>query len=701
MTQDPAVEFAGAAPAGDPPGSKLASEQRFAWWRSDRLWLWLVAIVVAIVRWWPLVKGHGLVGGDLYTYYFPLKAWFADRLRMGELALWNPLIGNGMPALSESQTGVFYPFNLVLYRLLPLGAAYNASLIVHYVLAFGFTGMYLRRLGLGLSGMLLGSMVFVYGWFPPRGCLEWAVVTGCWLPLVLWGVESDLAEPRARYKLATTLGLAVQLLAGHFNLAFITLLVVCAYVALRARSFSISPVQYFRHVATTGLCIVLAIGVAAPQLLASLELKDRSQRREFGTRQQELNYGNIPAWYLPQVIVPWMYYPDVEAEYLKRWFGEANTNQVEAHLYFGLLPLLLAAGGVMAKLSTRQRPSIRNGNLLWVWLFLAAFGLLMVTGSWTSLLGGLPGFGYFTGPGRYGIVTQLAVSIFAAFGIQGLVDRQHYVVLRGMLASGALVCVWFDLYWAGEAVQFARPVPSPPIEQRGRSPIAALLKPTDRVLSKNQNSIILCGAAMLPVYLGIGPAEYFQAPTKLPDQFRWEAPLSPEVLNWLRRSGVTHVIALEEHPDWPVEIVWRGFDPLLHGLLGRSPYEPIWLLRLRDSLGRAYWISEEKTDLSGTAVPINPKDITVAANRVEVRANFPSAARLILTDLDYPGWIAEIDGKATATERWDSMYRSVRVAAGEHVVVWKFRPRGVIWGGIVSVICVVACFAWFCLARRN
>ena len=62
--------------------------------------------------------------------------------------------------------------------------------------------------------------------------LQYAV-WGAWLPLALWGVERFLQSDRWRYAAVTTLALTLQLLAGHFNLAFITLLTLVAYVPLR------------------------------------------------------------------------------------------------------------------------------------------------------------------------------------------------------------------------------------------------------------------------------------------------------------------------------------------------------------------------------------------------------------------------------------------------------------------------------------
>ena len=152
----------------------------------------LASVGLSVLFWAPLWQGGGLIGGDLYPYFFPQKAVYADQLSDGHLPLWNRLVGFGYPLLAESQTGVLDPPNPLLYRFLSINSAYNVSQLGHYVFAFVFTWLLMRRLSLSRTAAVLGAVVFVYGWFPPRICLEWAIIGGGYLPLCLWCVESFL-----------------------------------------------------------------------------------------------------------------------------------------------------------------------------------------------------------------------------------------------------------------------------------------------------------------------------------------------------------------------------------------------------------------------------------------------------------------------------------------------------------------------------
>jgi uncharacterized membrane protein YfhO len=47
---------------------------------------------------------------------------------------------------------------------------------------------------------------------------------------------------------------------------------------------------------------------------------------------------------------------------------------------------------------------------------------------------------------------------------------------------------------------------------------------------------------------------------------------------------------------------------------------------------------------------------------------------LVLHDVYYPGWIAEIDGKEVPIVRADVLFRGVEVRPGQHRVVFQFAP---------------------------
>ena len=278
--------------------------------------LLFVAVAMTFLFWWPLYGGAGFIGGDLYPYFFPQKAFLADRLRAGEYPLWNDLSGFGYPVLGESQTGAAYPFHLLFYWFFDLNTAYNIEHLLHYVICFVATSLFAKRSGLNDIGACFAALIFTYGWFPPRACLEWAILSGAWLPVALWCVESFLQTRWWRYAIGMSGALGMQLLAGHYHLAFITQLLVATYgcwrlwIEQRQKCGGTCPIDGpCGKRAALGLVLagIAGICLAGIQVVPTWELKQRSTR-VITSDEYDPAYGHMPPLYISQLIVPWCWY---------------------------------------------------------------------------------------------------------------------------------------------------------------------------------------------------------------------------------------------------------------------------------------------------------------------------------------------------------------------------------------------------------
>ena len=78
--------------------------------------------------------------------------------------------------------------------------------------------------------------------------------------------------------------------------------------------------------------------------------------------------------------------------------------------------------------------------------------------------------------------------------------------------------------------------------------------------------------------------------------------------------------------------------------------------------------------LSAESSPGIAKIVSAAPGRVEVATTSASRGLLMLHDLYYPGWTAEIDGKATPILRADVLFRALEVPAGTHHITFRFVP---------------------------
>ncbi len=650
---------------------------------------------LTVLFWGSLYLGYGLIGGDVYSYSLPQKVFLSDELARGEIPLWNPLVGQGYPVLGESQTAALYPLNLLCFGLLDVQTAWNLVLLLHYLLAFLAAVWCGRWLGLQRTGSLLAAIVYVYGWFPPRAFLDWAILGGVWLPWSLGCLAAYWQTRRPRYALGLSLGIGLQLLGGHYQLALLTWLLLFAWGSWQVWRSRQTP-GMIRRAVIVCLAFGLGVGLAAVQLLPTWELKGRSQRASAGG-EHEPAYGHIPPIYLSQLALPWVWYDaniDLDAALAKLTYlaVPAGTNRVEAHLYVGLIPFWLLIG--LLAIAWKER---RLDPATLFWLLVVGLSLLYATGWLMPLLRFVPGFNFFRGPGRAGVLTTLAWAVLAGMAI----DRLKVALsprLVPIIIPGLVLLTILDLWWTPQAVSYAVSIPHPPIEDREQSPLRHWVREQTepvRLYAPGANLPTVLGVSAVPVYMGLGPEEYFDPALTLPpaadgDFHTW----SPERVAWLRNAGVTHILSFEglNQRGWPVDLVWAGFDPFLNRAWSRFQ-EPLWLYRLREAPGRLVFESEDP-DAIATLREDHPL-------RVQVEAKSASGGRLILKDLHYPGWEVTVNGQPAAGAVFGGMFRSVMLPAGKCDVVWRYRPAAVYWGGGLSGLAVLGLIAGFLtLVRR-
>jgi hypothetical protein len=72
--------------------------------------------------------------------------------------------------------------------------------------------------------------------------------------------------------------------------------------------------------------------------------------------------------------------------------------------------------------------------------------------------------------------------------------------------------------------------------------------------------------------------------------------------------------------------------------------------------------------------------------RVVVRARSSGNGMLVLSDNDFPGWKATVDGGSADVERVDYLFRGVRLGPGAHTVEFRYQPLSWRVGWIVSLL---------------
>jgi hypothetical protein len=97
------------------------------------------------------------------------------------------------------------------------------------------------------------------------------------------------------------------------------------------------------------------------------------------------------------------------------------------------------------------------------------------------------------------------------------------------------------------------------------------------------------------------------------------------------------------------------------------------------------------------APAVGPEEVRVVAyddDVIHLRARASAAALLVTSELAYPGWTVSVDGGEVRLRTVNAGFRAVEVPAGEHDVVFRYRPalgRAGLALGLVALVVLALC----------
>lgn len=406
--------------------------------------LFAVVSLLAVVSWqhWDVLCGdRHPVGGDKTAFFYGLMCHYDRCLEIQRLPFWNELWGFGFPGLAESQVGALYPPHLLLYGLLTPFAAFRWTFLLHRLalVVVGFISF--RTMGLRSAGAWLATLVFVTGGFA-IGHLDhqWAVEAMLWLPAILACFHLWFLFHSRKALLLAPLLLMCQLFIGHFQIAFMTLVVGSVY-ALFSR-LGTGRRSWLNGLAGFIAVVVVGMSLAGAQLFptAALARYIRTVNPQ-STKSEYLSTHATPPWLATQYFFPCVYFR--EPLWRDVFWTPLRTAPEECLAYVGLVPLCLALGGAWR---WRRNRSVR------LWTLIAFVGMVLSWGPfvpWFDWLVSLPGFSFFRCAGRWGIVVQWSLGLLAGWSL----DRMRSPVRLASwwwrllpvigIAAGMLVGWWW------------------------------------------------------------------------------------------------------------------------------------------------------------------------------------------------------------------------------------------------------------------
>jgi Bacterial membrane protein YfhO len=676
--------------------------------RYDATFLALGCVAVALA-WAPLFVSDAslLVYQDASEQTYPWWVYSVREIQEGRFALWDPYTFGGRSHVGEGQVGTFYPPFILLSFLGSSWAltttAIHSFAFLHAVLAFGGAYLLARVLGLGRLAAVGSGLTFALGgFFSSRALAQLNIFYGtAWIPIAVAGpfLAVRFAEPRWALLSGAALGLSV--LAGHAQPALhagLALGLILAFLAF-ARAFSDRQPLGVRRTAIFAILLIATAGASsAVQLLPMIEYQALALRWVGGSypigAADRIPYETI-------VANPSFHFENLPGIAL-RGVGRIEDGSI----YVGIVAVALAAFGAV-----RGRASWRP-----LWLALLAIGLLLAMGDATPLLAlvysVIPFVDKVREPVRYLLLAHLALSVLVGLGLHQLADSGHRspVLFAAAIGLVAIVAVELGGGWASSIPPRSGydGVTSREAEQHYGGPLAQAVQSFlavhpgayrvqfgDGPIPRNLGLVI-----RVPSVTGYGatsPKKVFE----LRERLGFEAPSVGAAL-----LGVRYVFTVRELDE--LQAVARAGSTIVYENPQALP--PAWLVdsvQIAPDDDAAFDIMSApgydpgRTAVVTTAEHLSPRDLwSGSAGSVQITEYAPSVVRmsvhadrpvfLATSEPEYPGWTAVLDGRRVQTYRTNHAFRGLPLPAGEHTLDFRYEPRSVLLGGIISAAAGVA-----------
>jgi hypothetical protein len=238
----------------------------------------ILFVIIALAYFSPVLQGKKIFQSDIVQYTGMAKQQNDFRKSTGEETYWTNAAFGGMPTY---QLGAKYPHNYIKeldlrLRFLPRPADY---------LFLYFIGMYILFLVLKLDYKLafIGALAFGFSTYliiilgVGHNAKAHAIA---YMPLVLSGILLTLRGNYLKGFILTTIAMALELVANHFQMTYYLLLVVLVIglVYLIDSYKKKKLLNFFKGVGVLVVAVVFAIGLNATNILATKEYADTSTR---------------------------------------------------------------------------------------------------------------------------------------------------------------------------------------------------------------------------------------------------------------------------------------------------------------------------------------------------------------------------------------------------------------------------------------
>ncbi len=670
---------------------------------------------------------------DYAISYYANAAYLKETLQTtGQIPFWSDLILSGFPLAANPLAIFWYPLNWIALCL-PLPFGHNLMVFLHLI--WGGAGMYLflRRDGLSHLAGLFGALAFAsmpklfaqYG----AGHLSFLYAIP-WTPWLLWlsgrAFDADTHPNKKQARRWSTVVYALILLADIRWAVYAGLLwfahsqyLIGGHVrrATPKLAFSAKIAAYFSQIRPFGFQVVVAILLGAPQILPLLEYTRLSARA--GMTAADILIFSLPA-----------------AKFLGLIFPDFGGNH-ELMIYVGVVPVILSLVWLF-----RQAKQPQARFLAWVLcgaLVVSLGANLPFARAWVKL----PGVSLLRVPSRALFLSGFAFAALSAYGLETLLQAQQALRLRPLLLSltalsgltiflaigvvllnqPALEFLWGGVFFslgAGLVALILRKTISTRVGFIALAVLALLdwgalnrsvltFQPKTEILTQ-QSETTQYLEAQTGIFRIYSPS--YSLPQQIAVQNNFQLADGVDPLHLAQYSTFMAAASGVPRPAYSVTIpsysagaptsananflpdpqllgllnvrfVVAEFDQKIAGLTLQAQFGETRVYQNELALPRA-WVQPD----SGSAQPGAVEIIERQPNRIAMIADGPGV--LILSEVIYPGWQAQVDGQPAEIRPYQNLLRSVELSAGSHQIVFQFRSKSIYAGLGLAVIGVTA-----------
>jgi hypothetical protein len=593
----------------------------------------LLSLMVPLGWHWLYFKGEVPVNGNVLREVYPNWRVTHDQLNDGRWPLWNPYKDMGEPYLADPKSLAAYPLSWALTEVSSFSNFLKGWFLFHTILAAFFAGtLSLRWFRSTPAALISASMAAFNGFFMAHGPYINLFASAAWLPAV-WYFHS-----RGSWRLLGTC-VALQWLAGYPPFSLLTIMGLFVLTGgLKEGSWSCLA---------TG--VLTAAALAAYQWVPFLELMTHAVRGLFLNPGMVLPFSILPKDLLKELCWPqWI------------WMSpEIYGDPAVIGFYFGGLALPLAAWAAW-----------RGGRREHILVLSAATAFLLCLGA------AIPGYGafhllrLFRFPATWLLLAAGFMTLLAGAGISKIRNQRTAWILAGVMTIDLLLfaqrptCAWLQPGYLEQPPALAYSLTHGPQPSRlYHSPAmdSAWLNLELRTID-DYRRIKQWMAASSGAGWGVREADSYQvlrlnSAQKYLDRLAREGPQSP-LLSW---AGISTVITRKE---------------------GAARLEDSFIALTLPSAKPPLFFADDRA--AGRITPV-----TYDPGRVRAHIVLEKPAVLVLSEVDYPGWRARMDGRPVKHSRFADTFLAVPVPAGRHEVRWDYEPLSFQFGLAISLLALI------------